>query len=403
MVEEGRLMHRTGIGLIIALLLTLAGCKSIGPLTISRDRFDYNAAISDSWKSQMLLNMVKLRYGDAPVFLEVDSVNGQYELGLDLTFGFSWSPGTDKQDFSGAGSYKDKPIIVYKPMTGDKFAKNLMTPLSPFMVLGLVQAGFPVDVAMRSCLNSINNIQNRYSGLSYSHPADPKFDPLCEKLRKLQEAGGMSIMLKRSEKKDKKTEKKEIVEDISMSFTKKADPDLKKEIQNDLELGDVRIGCPMRVDSQGEVAKPNDTPTPNKTPNPIEDPKPNGTLESNGTPTPNGTPPPCPTIVILPRSFLEIAINLASGIDVPEEHIKDDRVKRSENVTEKSEDQLIRVKVALKKPRDVFVEVWYHNYWFWIDDRDLRSKTMFSFLLYVFSLNEVEKKAGTPILTIPVG
>ena len=48
--------------------------------TVARDRFDYITAISDSWKAQMLLNVVKLRYADAPVFLDVASVITQYWL-----------------------------------------------------------------------------------------------------------------------------------------------------------------------------------------------------------------------------------------------------------------------------------------------------------------------------------
>ncbi len=61
--------------LVFSLLaLGLAGCAGIGPSTVSRDRFDYTEAISDSWKHQMLLNMIKIRYGDAPVFLDVSSV-----------------------------------------------------------------------------------------------------------------------------------------------------------------------------------------------------------------------------------------------------------------------------------------------------------------------------------------
>jgi len=46
------------------------GCASIGPPSIERDRFDYVASISESWKRQMLQNLVKIRYTDVPVFLD---------------------------------------------------------------------------------------------------------------------------------------------------------------------------------------------------------------------------------------------------------------------------------------------------------------------------------------------
>ncbi|OQY03515.1 MAG: hypothetical protein B6I22_11465 [Desulfobacteraceae bacterium 4572_123] len=53
---------------VCLLLLVFAGCGGIGPKTVSRDRFEYTDAISESWKHQMLLNMVKIRYGDARSF-----------------------------------------------------------------------------------------------------------------------------------------------------------------------------------------------------------------------------------------------------------------------------------------------------------------------------------------------
>jgi hypothetical protein len=57
----------------LLLCLLVAGCASMGPQSVPRDRFDYVTSISESWKRQMLLNLLKVRYADAPVFLDVSS------------------------------------------------------------------------------------------------------------------------------------------------------------------------------------------------------------------------------------------------------------------------------------------------------------------------------------------
>ena len=53
-----------------ASLLSMA-CGSIGPPRIPHDRFDYGEAIARAWREQMLLNIVKLRYSEMPMFIEV--------------------------------------------------------------------------------------------------------------------------------------------------------------------------------------------------------------------------------------------------------------------------------------------------------------------------------------------
>ena len=43
----------------------------------------------------------------------------------------------------------------------------------------------------------------------------------------------------------------------------------------------------------------------------------------------------------------------------------------------------------------------YRGYWFWIDDRDMGSKRLFTFLMFIFTLVETGGKEGAPVLTIP--
>src|SRR5215467_9836514 len=117
----------------------LAGCPSIGPPHVVRDRFDYAKAISRSWKENMLLNLVKLRYADAPLFLDVSSVVEQYTLQGQLSAAAQFpNPSGNPSSVGGTVEWADRPTISYQPLTGSNFTKSLLTPLKPVEVLNLV-------------------------------------------------------------------------------------------------------------------------------------------------------------------------------------------------------------------------------------------------------------------------
>jgi hypothetical protein len=111
-------------------------------------------------------------------------------------------------------------------------------------------------------------------------------------------------------------------------------------------------------------------------------------------------------IAILTRSMLEILIDLASYIEVPEASVMERRTFSTpppEIAGGVPVPPLISIRSSPGNPGDVFAAVPYQQDWYWIDDRDLASKRLFSFIMFLFTLTETGDKQGTPIITVPVG
>jgi len=62
---------------------------------------------------------------------------------------------------------------------------------------------------------------------------------------------------------------------------------------------------------------------------------------------------------------------------------------------------LIRIQSSSENAGDAFISVRYRNTYFWIDDRDLMSKGIFSFFMFVSTLLETGEKGTVPTVTIP--
>lgn len=356
--------RRHWIAVIVVLLL--AGCANIGPGTVPRDRFDYNMAISNSWKEQTLLNIVKIRYADMPLFVEVASVVSGYTLEGAVSLGGTVSSDKAVQgDFLSlgtSGKYTDRPTITYAPITGQKFNQNFMTPIPPRAILFLMQSGWPVDLILPLTVEAINGRRSRIAAGANQRGGDPEFYQVITLLRKIQRSGavGMRII--------KKTE----ANDATMMFFYREN--ISAGVEADLRDLNRLLG--LRPGSQ-EVQVTY------------------GLIPSNDR-----------EIAMLTRSILQIMVEMATQIEVPERHVQEHRTVPSlpdpDPDTQKI-GKLISIKSSTAQPEDAFTAVRYKDHWFWIDDRDFQSKRTFAFLMILFSLTESGGKEGLPLVTIPAG
>ena len=200
--------NRISAILTAALIASVTGaCNSIGPASVTRDRSDYSAAIGNSWKQQTLLNIVKLRYGDFPVFMEIAQVIAGYQLQTTVGAGVSaqnynaasiGGPVAVGGSAAAAATYIDRPTVIYAPLTGNDFIKKLMTPIPPAAVLFLLQSGYSATLVMTIAVNSVNGITNESRRAGMTRPGDPDFARITQLLYELQLANALQIRIERS-------------------------------------------------------------------------------------------------------------------------------------------------------------------------------------------------------------
>jgi hypothetical protein len=348
--------------LALASAIVVAGCQTIGPGSVQRDRLDYAGAIADSWKEQALLNIVKLRYFDTPVFLDVASVISSYTLQSQVDLAarvFPNSPTDTFRNLGLTGLYTDRPTISYAPLTGEKYVNNLLRPIPPQAIFAMIQAGHQADYILQAAVRAINDVYN-YSGGSQprARREDPTFRLVIGALRRIQQAGALGVRI----------EKRGDAEVTLIFFRENASEDVAKDIRSlreALGIGPEKKEIPLNYGSlrhsDGEIA-------------------------------------------LLTRSMMEMLVEFSAGIEVPQQHLLEGRARAApDHVAPASpgEASLARIRSGSEPPRDAYVTVRYRNYWFWIDDRDLESKRAFMFLRIFSSIAETGAVPLVPTITIP--
>jgi hypothetical protein len=361
---SGKRLWRTTTSVLIG--FSISACTGIGPAMVTRDRVDYVNAIGTSWERETLLNIVKLRYGHAPVFLSLTQVITGYQFQSQASAGFTpsnFTPVSTTFGLTGAvsaqGQYTDRPTITYAPLTGADFLQKLMTPIPPSVVLFVLQTGYPAEVIMPIVLDSINGIRNE-SRRHIRDAADPSFNKLVRLIRDLQQAEALQVHIEQP----KNGSETSLITLLPSS----------RDLRGKAESTEVRSLLGLRPSLQkfpvyyGGYSGRDDE------------------------------------ISMLTRSMLQVMLKLAAVVQVPQS--EDSERKVTPGLVQGEENSIqpppvLNILSGSNLPQDPAIAVQYDGRWFWIAETDIRSKSVFAAVMLLFSISDIGIKGLGPIVTVP--
>ena len=243
-------------------------------------------------------------------------------------------------------------------MTGDKFLRGLLSPIPTRAVLHVLQSGYAADFVLGWSVESLNGLRNRSTAAGRLRAADPEFVHALELMREIQVAGGVSIGVEPG-----KTEGDTTVvvfgrENLSPEALEKSAA-LRRLLDLPADQTSFRIvTSPVRA-AKGALA-------------------------------------------MQPRSLLQVMMTLSSFVDVPPEHVAEQRaVPGVEKAADASSGLGVRIHHSRKRPADSYAAVQHRGVWFWVDDRDWHTKRVFVLIMFLFTLSDTSDAESLPVLTIP--
>lgn len=373
-MQYGRRRHLAAA--LLAALLTLPACTSIGPGKMVHDRTDYNDSLTESWKRQMLLNIVKIRYVEPVFFMEVGDIVAAYSVETGGNAGFSRNmydspnPVTNNTnpvfgDFSrielGVNSrYTDRPTVTYKPMTGTPFRKGVISPLPLHNVIAGLESGVSAQFMFSLGVRSINGLHNAAVGIKGSIAVQQEFNRVAEILSHLQLLNALHLRL---EPGGRERSGRYFVSFGGKNMSAEATSligELKRLLDLDPSVREYEVIGSSEPENRRQIA-------------------------------------------MQTYSLYQIMAFVASRVDIPAPDVAGGRaLPKAPNSPGEGVIGEVAVRSGNAKPQDPFVAANFHGHWFWVDNNDLGTKRVFSFLSLAFTLME-EKSPGSALqMTVPV-
>jgi hypothetical protein len=356
-----------------SLLLVLVGCQisSRSALDGEGGRTAYNMAIQATNSKQMLLNLVRLRYADSPLFLDVSSVTTQSIFRSEINSTLPIPGFTEHNPFKVGGDllWEDQPTITYTPLEGPSFAARMLRPIDLRTIQLLVYSGWDVDRIFRMMIQNFEELTNCPENTVPAPELLPNYHLFTEAsdlLRMFQRRGELQMGVKVKEAKENESD------EVSLQISFPAGSEQGQRLAKLIHCTQIMRGRFVKEILLGF--------------------------------NPEGH------IGIMPRSILSCMYHLSQGVIVPPQHVECGMVRApvcwedDEHVEWKNLFcDLMTVHCSIRAPSQSFISVKYRDFWFYIDDCDLASKRTFALLLQLYNLNAIVPKNRGPILSLPVG
>ncbi|WP_084420254.1 hypothetical protein [Henriciella litoralis] len=361
------------MGQITRLLASILTCASLlaactshrGATTISPSGYAYNEAIATTKSEQLLLNLVRLKYRDPIVFMDIDGITTQHQY----VFALSAENFLPFQNVSQGGStvipgasVSETPTTVYKPLDSSQFAQDLLAPITPETIVLLANSGWSVERIISCCIERIGPLSNAAS-VSGPTPAvipdNYEFRQLAGLLRSLQQQERVWV----DRLKGDEGVGTYLVIDDDEGRSCAALLELLKTSDCDVEIGLVAKDSGRQVDPHYAQT----------------------------------------------RTVLGALYALSHAVEVPAAHKQAGLTTQSTSSSSRTPDWptylggVFKVRSGASEPSGTAVKIFYRDHWFWIDDSDLDSKTTFNLVTFLLALQSAASDGASPLLTINAG
>jgi hypothetical protein len=402
-----------------------AGC-TFGPRALEKTHGRYNDAYRQVDSEELLLNIVRLRYGDPPAEVEVSGIAAQYELTASAEarpfFEAPNPAGSIFRSFSAVLPFAEaggsnRPTISLTPVHSGETVARYLQPITLEGVILLAETSWPISTIFRLWLEGINGVPNAPSASGPTRSFAPEyaeFRRAVEILQAIQDRGEVTF--------------RKVEEDVL------GDPIPAERVSGEALVEAQKAGFEYRLAADGKswrLAHKARKLYLDFSPRAVNTPEYQElvrllnlepgltryevTRSTVGFIEQKPGAKPSDKLVFVPRSLIQVVYYLSQGVEVPAEHLAsrvakptleaDGRVFDWQQVTGGL--FIVRACWGKKPPAGAAVAVPYRGYWFYIDDTDHATKSTFILLRPSRQLNlgatPTDRKGAGPVLTLPVG